>query len=72
MTANPCPDEARAAFEEALLCAITEGRMPSRTFEFGAQTWAAIEAIAHEHPEAAVRLIADAYDTFEREYGEVA
>ena len=62
---------ARSAFEHALMCALTEGRLPGRTCSLGANTWAAIEAIARNHPEAETELINDAYDSFQTEYGAV-
>jgi len=62
---------ARSAFEHALMCALTEGRLPGRSCGLGADTWAAIEAIARNHPEAATELINDAYDSFQTEYGAV-
>lgn len=46
--------------------------MPSRTGDLSAHTWSAIEAIALDHPDATVRLIAGAYDTFEQEADAVA
>ena len=61
----------RSAFEHALMCALTEGRLPGRSCALGANTWAAIEAIARNHPEAATELINDAYDSFRTEYGAV-
>ena len=67
MGAAPSPDHARWSFQDALLRAITAGQIPARTGDLGARTWSAIEAVAREHPDASVRLIADAYDTFERE-----
>jgi hypothetical protein len=60
-------DALRAAFDDALLRAVTEGRMPPRYYEFGPLTWSAIVAIASEHPEASAELIANAFDSFERE-----
>ncbi|TPG37085.1 hypothetical protein EAH80_04295 [Mycobacterium hodleri] len=62
-------DQTRSIFENALLRAITEGQSPHRTAELTEETWSAIDAIAREHPEATVRLISDAFETFERESG---
>ena len=64
--------DARSAFELALIQAITEGRIPGPAADLGVLTSAAIDAIAREHPEAAVHLIAVAYDAFQSEYGAVA
>ena len=47
--------------------AIVDGVRPSRSLGLGAETRAAIEAVADEHPEATVDQIADAYDAFIRE-----
>jgi hypothetical protein len=62
-------DTTRAIFENALFRAITDGQSPPRTGDLSAETWSTIDAIAREHPEATVRLISDAFDTFERESG---
>ena len=67
MIATSPSDDARSIFETALLRAITKGEMPSRTMDLGISTCAAIEAIACAHPEAAIELIADAFDIFEQE-----
>ena len=71
VVATPSPDQARSLFRDALLRAITTGQTLPRTCDLGARTWSAIEAVAREHPDATVRLIADAYDTFEEEIGGV-
>ena len=55
----------------ALMGAITEGRLPGEGCPLSANTWAAIEAIARNHPEAAAELINHAYDSFRTEYGAV-
>ena len=65
-------DDARSAFEGALHRAITEGRSPSRADHLSAAAWTAIDAVAREHPDALVGLIADAYDAFEVEGRAVA
>lgn len=62
----------RLTFESALLLAITEGQIPSRAAGLSAHTWSAIEAIALNHPDATVRLITGAYETFERDAEAVA
>jgi hypothetical protein len=72
MTAMPVSRDARTAFEEALLCALTEGRIPSAQGDFGMATRSALDAIAKQHPEAEVVLISEAYDAFEQEHGQVA
>ena len=64
--------DVRSAFEHALMGAITEGRIPGENCPLGANTWAAIEAIARNHPEAATELINHAYDSFRTEYGAVS
>lgn len=61
----------RSAFQHALMGAITEGRLPGEGCPLSAKTWAAIEAIARNHPEAAAELINHAYDSFQSEYGAV-
>lgn len=63
--------DVRAAFEHALLRALTEGRPPGKGCSLNTNTWAAIEAIARNHPEAAAELINAAYDSFQTEYGSV-
>ena len=63
--------DVRSAFQHALMCALTEGRLPGRSCPLRANTWAAIEAIARNHPEAATELINHAYDSFQSEYGAV-
>lgn len=59
----------RSAFEHALTCALTEGRRPGSGFHSNANTWAAIEAIARNHPEAGFELVNAAHDSFQTEYG---
>lgn len=68
VTATPPPVGRRAAFESALLSAITEGRFTSRTDDLGQDTRSVLLAIAYHHPEASPNLIADAYDAFGREH----
>jgi hypothetical protein len=59
----------RDAFQESLNCAIAHGLRPSRWIGLGDKTFTAIDAIAHEHPEATAHHIAGAYDAFAREHG---
>jgi hypothetical protein len=61
-------DDLRDAFKESLNSAIAHGLRPSRWIGLGDQTCTAIEAIAQDHPDATVALIADAYDAFDREH----
>lgn len=68
----PLSRDARTAFDQALLSAITEGEIPSHTGYFGHATWTAIDAIARQHPEAESGLISAAYDAFSLEHGSVA
>lgn len=49
------------------MSAITDGQIPSRAMDMDDGTRAAIEAIALAHPEAAVELIAVAFDRFQAE-----
>ena len=68
----PLSRDARTAFEQALMRALTEGELPTHTGYFGRATWSAIEAIARQHPEAETGLISDAYDAFDLEHGDAA
>lgn len=63
------PSGSRSTFEHALIAAITEGRAPDHGVVLTACLRSAIEAIAVEHPEAAIDLINAAYDTYQAEYG---
>jgi hypothetical protein len=54
-------------FRDALMSAVIDGKAPSRTCDLGPETRSVIEAIAERHPEANPTLIADAYDSFDRE-----
>ena len=58
----------RRAFQDSLNGAILHGLSPSRWLGLGAQTYAAIDEVAQEHPDATVNHIADAYDAFAREH----
>ena len=62
-------EDLRDAFQELLNCAIAHGLRPSRWIGLGDKTFTAIDAIAHEHPEATADHIAGAYDAFAREHG---
>lgn len=55
-------------FKRYLHSAITDGLRPPRESRLGPRTCDAIERVAEEHPEAAVGLIADAYDAFALEH----
>lgn len=67
MVATSTSDDARSIFEAALMSAITDGQIPSCAIDVDERTRAAIEAIALAHPEAAVELIAVAFDSFQAE-----
>ena len=58
----------RSAFQQSLNGAIAHGQRPSRWIGLGERTCTAIEAVAHEHPDATADHIADAYDEFAREH----
>jgi hypothetical protein len=58
----------RRAFQDSLNGAILHGLRPSRSTGLGAETYAAIDAVAQEHPDATVCHIADAYDAFALEH----
>jgi hypothetical protein len=57
-------EQLRISFERNLVTAVAYGQRPDSSAGFGPHTISAIEAIAREHPEAAVRLIAEAHDAF--------
>ncbi len=57
----------REVFQDSLNRAIAHGLRPSRSIGLGADTFAAIEAVANEHPEATVDHITEAFDAFIRE-----
>jgi hypothetical protein len=61
--------EAHTSFQDLLNRAITQGLMPAHGADLGADTWAAIDRVAREHPEATPELIASAHDAFVREHG---
>ena len=56
----------RVTFQEFLNLAMQGRGGPAN--ELGADTWAAIDRVAREHPEAS-QLITDAHDAFVREHG---
>jgi hypothetical protein len=57
---------------DLLAQAITGGRRPRRTAILGPATWAAIDALACEHPDATADHIASVYDAFRVEHRNVA
>ena len=61
----PRPDELRTTFHRLLNLALT--RVTSSNTGLGPSTLAAIDAVAHEHPDAEAELIAAAYDAFRLE-----
>jgi hypothetical protein len=65
----PRPDELRTTFQRLLHLALTRGRVTSSNTGLGPATLAAIDAVAHEHPDAEAELIAAAYDAFRLEHG---
>ena len=68
VTEAPAGDP-RSAFEAMLNAALVGGRTPAASTILGAQTWAAVDAVARAHPDATVEEIAVAYDAFAREHG---
>mgnify|MGYP007064619777 CR=1 FL=1 len=69
MSASGPLGNVRATFEDALLLALTEGRLPLRDNVFGSRTRDALQRIVHQHPEASPTLVADAYDAFDLDQG---
>ncbi len=61
-------DLIEAAFRDALNQAIIGGRRPDRTAQLGPATWAAIDALACEHPDATAHHLTAAYDAFHLEH----
>jgi hypothetical protein len=59
-------------FRDLLNQAITGGRRPRRTAILGPATWAAIDVLAHEHPDATAHHLAAAYDAFQSEHRNTA
>jgi len=57
-------------FQDLLNLALIRGRRTPSACGLGPRTLAAINAVAYEHPDAEVELIAGAYDAFRREHGE--
>ena len=55
-------------FRDVLNQAIIAGRRPRRTALLGPGTWAAIDALAREHPDATAHHLAAVYDAFQREH----
>lgn len=71
MSVEPVPGSAESTFRQHLNSAIISGERPPRDAGLGSGTCDAIDLVATNHPEADVRLIADAYDAFAREHGAV-
>ncbi|OFJ50321.1 hypothetical protein [Mycolicibacterium grossiae] len=69
MSASGPLGNVRATFEDALLLALTEGRLPLHDSAFGSRTRDALQRIVHQHPEASPTLVADAYDAFDLDEG---
>lgn len=69
MTATQPSSDRRAVFEEALLTAITQGRIGSGGDVLGPQTRSALLAVAWDHPEATSDQITAAFDAWDREQG---
>lgn len=65
MSASQPQSDLRIVFNEALLCALTEGRIGSQADALGSRTRATLQAIASNHPEASTDLINDAYNAWE-------
>ncbi len=72
MPAGSRAERARSLFQDALLVAITDGRIPSACSELSDRTWSSIEAVARAHPDATPSLISAAYDSFESDCDDVA
>ena len=68
MLAPMPPVGLRSTFQDLLNDAIIGGQVPPEMSGLGPDTRAAIDAIAHQHPEASADLIADAFDAFTREH----
>lgn len=56
------------AFRQSLAAAITNGESTAGSAGLGPRTMSAIDAIAREHPEAAMGRIVDAHDAFLHEH----
>jgi hypothetical protein len=56
------------AFRESLAAAITNGESTAGSAGLGPRTMSAIDAIAREHPEAAMGRIVEAHDAFLHEH----
>jgi hypothetical protein len=55
---------AERTFRELLTAAITAGRRPLLTAQLGPASWAAIDAVAREHPDATADHVVAAHDAF--------
>ncbi|WP_029367408.1 three-helix bundle dimerization domain-containing protein [Mycobacterium sp. UM_WWY] len=61
-------DVAEATFRELVNRAIVHGHRPDRTTVVGPATWASIDLLAQEHPDATPDHIACAFDAFDAEH----
>jgi len=61
------PPTSRRTFAELLSAALAYGAVPTVDAGLGPLSQQALAAVAREHPDATVHLIADAYDAFDRE-----
>ncbi|OBC00384.1 hypothetical protein A5784_20360 [Mycobacterium sp. 852013-50091_SCH5140682] len=61
-------DGAESTFRELVNRAIVHGHRPHRTAMVGPATWASIDLLAQEHPDATPEHIACAYDAFDVEH----
>ncbi len=59
---------AERTFRELLTAAITTGRRPPHTTTLGPASWAAIDAVAREHPDATADHVVAAHDAFTFEH----
>ncbi len=59
---------AERTFRELLTAAITAGRRPPHTALLGPASWAAIDAVAREHPDATADHLVAAHDAFTFEH----
>lgn len=57
-------------FRDMFNAAVTRGARPRRTAVLGPATWAAIDVLAQEHPDATADHFASAHDAFALEHGD--
>lgn len=69
MLAQPSHEQVQRGFQGSLHRAIAYGLRPKASANLGDKTFAAVDAVALEHPDATADLIAAAYDAFDREHG---